>query len=176
MPKKYLLYWGVAAIGLFGCGQRSPPPSARAQNSIAPGEIGSGLPEFSITDFQGRKLTSNDLHGKIVLIDFWATWCVPCKTEMPGYQLLVDQYESRGLVVIGLKFDTMQDTEEPVQFAKRIGVHYPLAVATDELRNKFGGIEGLPTTMIYDREGILRKKVIGFEYTSVIEIEVKHLL
>jgi hypothetical protein len=66
--------------------------------------------------------------------------------------------------------------EDPVQFAKRIGVRYPLPVAADELKHKFGGIEGLPTTLLYDRQGILRQKVIGFEYTDTIESELKPLL
>jgi hypothetical protein len=70
----------------------------------------------------------------------------------------------------------MKDTENPVQFAKRIGIRYPLAVATPDLNQKFGGIEGLPTTLLYDRTGILRKKVIGFEYTPVFEQELKPLL
>jgi hypothetical protein len=95
---------------------------------------------------------------------------------MPGYQRLLNLYGSRGFAVIGLKFDTMMDTEDPVQFAKKIGVRYPLAVAPDELKQKFGGIEGLPTTMLYDRQGILRKKVVGFEYTDVIESAAKPLL
>jgi thiol-disulfide isomerase/thioredoxin len=111
-----------------------------------------------------------------VLVDFWATWCEPCKKEMPGYQRLLERYGTRGLAVVGFKFDTMADTEDPVSFAKKIGVHYPLAVASEDLKQKFGGIEGLPTTMIYDREGILREKVVGFEYTTVIEAKLKDLL
>jgi thiol-disulfide isomerase/thioredoxin len=111
-----------------------------------------------------------------VLIDFWATWCGPCKKEMPGYQRLLDRYGSQGFVVIGFKFETMPDTENPITFARKMGVHYPLAVASDELKAKFGGIEGLPTTMIYDRQGMLRQKIIGFEYTDVIESEIKALL
>ena len=95
---------------------------------------------------------------------------------MPGYQKLLNEYGSRGFVVIGFKFDTMMDMEDPVQFAKKIGVRYPLAVAPDDLKQKFGGIEGLPTTMLYDRQGILRKKVVGFEYTDVIESALKPLL
>ena len=95
---------------------------------------------------------------------------------MPGYQSLVDRYGSNGLVVIGFKFDTMPDMEDPLQFAKRIGVHYPLAVATDDLKQKFGGIEGLPTTLLYDRQGVLRSKVIGFEYTGNIESALTPLL
>jgi hypothetical protein len=95
---------------------------------------------------------------------------------MPGYQKLVDRYSPSGFVVIGFKFDTMTDTEEPVLFAKKIGVRYPLAIADDDLKQKFGGIEGLPTTMLYDRRGILRKKVIGFEYTDAFEADLKTLL
>jgi thiol-disulfide isomerase/thioredoxin len=112
----------------------------------------------------------------VVLIDFWATWCQPCKKEMPGYQKLLDQYGPQGFVVIGFKFDTMQDTEDPVRFTRKIGVHYPLAVASDDLKLKFGGIEGLPTTMLYDRQGTLRQKVIGFEYTDFFEKDLIPLL
>jgi hypothetical protein len=95
---------------------------------------------------------------------------------MPGYQKLLNLYGPRGFAVIGFKFDTMMDTEDPVQFAKKIGVRYPLAVAPDDLKQNFGGIEGLPTTLLYDRQGILRKKIIGFEYTDVIESTLKPLL
>jgi hypothetical protein len=70
----------------------------------------------------------------------------------------------------------MMDTEDPVLFAKKIGVRYPLAVAADDLKQKFGGMEGLPTTLLYDRQGILRKKIIGFEYTDVIEAAAKPLV
>jgi thiol-disulfide isomerase/thioredoxin len=129
-----------------------------------------------VKDLQGLDLSSADLHGKVVLIDFWATWCQPCKKEMPGYQKLADRYGARGFAVVGFKFDTMTDTEDPVLFAKTIGVRYPLAVAADDLKKKFGGIEGLPTTMLYDRRGTLRKKVIGFEYAEAIEADLKPLL
>jgi thiol-disulfide isomerase/thioredoxin len=175
MPRKHLLFLGLVAVGLGGCNQHAARLPDREQSSVAAGKIGSHLPDFSVRDLQGRTLSSTELHGEVVLIDFWATWCAPCKTEMPGYQLLMDRYGPRGLVVVGLKSDIMRDTEDPVQFAKRIGVRYPLAVATDELTQKFGGIEGLPTTLLYDRDGILRKKVIGFEYTTVFEAELKLL-
>jgi hypothetical protein len=70
----------------------------------------------------------------------------------------------------------MMDTEDPVLFAKEIRVSYPLAVAASDLKRKFGGIQGLPTTMLYDRQGILRQKIVGFEYTDVIESQIKPLL
>ena len=163
----------IALAGLVGCQSASPPQPTK---HIAAGEIGSSLPDFTVTDLQGRSMSSADLRGKVVLIDFWATWCQPCTKEMPGYQTLVDEYGSRGFVVIGFKFDTMPDLEDPLEFSKKIGVHYPLAVATDDVKQKFGGIEGLPTTMLYDRHGVLRMKVIGFEYTDNIEAALKPFL
>ena len=166
----------VLVGGLAGCSQHPASAAPSKKPVIAAGAIGSTLPEFSVRDLRGRPLSSADLRGKVVLIDFWATWCQPCKKEMPGYQKLLDEYGSRGLVVIGFKFDTMRDTEDPVRFAERIGVRYPLAVASDEVKQKFGGIEGLPTTMLYDRQGVLRMKVIGFEYTEKIEAAMKPLL
>ena len=176
MLRKRLLLLTIAAVGLAGCNQHPASLPAPKENVIAAGEIGSRLPDFSVKDLQGREISSTDLRGKVVLIDFWATWCQPCKKEMPGYQKLLDRYGSRGFAVAGFKLDTMRDMEDPVLFAKRIGVRYPLAVAADDLKQKFGGIEGIPTTMLYDRRGILRKKVIGFEYTDVFESELKPLL
>jgi thiol-disulfide isomerase/thioredoxin len=174
MLRKYLLL-SLTLVGLVGCNRQSASPN-QPTKQIAAGEIGSHLPDFSVRDLQGHSLSEADLRDKVVLVDFWATWCQPCKKEMPGYQKLADRYGSRGLVVIGFKFDNMPDMEDPVQFAKGIGVHYPLAVATDELKQKFGGIEGLPTTLLYDRRGVLRMKVIGFEYTDDIESTLKPLL
>ena len=149
---------------------------AAQQPEIAAGEIGSRLPDFSLKDLRGKELSSAGFKGKVVLVDFWATWCQPCKKEMPGYQELLDAYGKRGLVVVGFKFDTMADTEDPLRFARRIGVRYPLAVASERLRQAFGGIAGLPTTLIYDRRGILREKIVGFEYTSVVESDLKPFL
>lgn len=146
------------------------------ETKIKAGEAGSRLPDFSARDLQGRSISSADVRGKVVLLDIWATWCGPCKKEMPGYQKLADKYGPKGFVVIGLKANMMTDSEDPLKFARKLGVHYPLVVATDDLLEKLGGLEGLPTTFLYDREGILRNKIIGFEYTAVFESELKALL
>jgi thiol-disulfide isomerase/thioredoxin len=176
MLRHCLFYVFLVASGLAGFQQTSAGPAQLKPAAIAAGEIGSRLPDFSARGLRGRRISSADLRGKVVLIDFWATWCQPCKKEMPGYQKLADRYGGRGFAVIGFKLDIMADTEEPHAFARRLGIRYPLAVAKDEIKNKFGGIEGLPTTFIYDRQGILRQKIIGFEYTDVIEKDLKALL
>src|SRR6266852_4479573 len=175
MKTKRVLVLSLAAAGFAGCNQHLTSVPQPKEEVIVAGDLGSRLPDFTVKDLEGREISSADLRGKVVLSDFWATWCQPCKKEMSGYQRLLDRYGSRGFAVVGFKFDTMADSEDPVHFAKRIGVHYPLAVAPDELKQKFGGIEGLPTTMLYDRKGILRKKVIGFEYTDAFETAIKPL-
>ena len=176
MNRKRLLLLSVVAVGLVGCNAQPASPARSTQPAVAIGEIGSRLPDFSVKDLHGHPLSSAALKGKVLLVDFWATWCQPCKKEMPGYQQLLDHYGTRGFVVIGFKFETMPDREDPVQFARKIGVQYPLAIATEGLKQKFGGIEGLPTTMLYGRDGILRMKVVGFEYTANIERALKPLL
>lgn len=165
----------VVVGGLAGC-NRNPVSPAQRRAAVTAGEVGSHLPYFALKDLQGNEVSSAGLQGKVVLIDIWATWCQPCKKEMPGYQKLLDRYESRGFAVVGLKSTIMMDTEDPIKFANEIGVHYPLVVASADMVQTFGGIEGLPTTMIYDRQGILRKKVIGFEYTENFESVLKPLL
>jgi thiol-disulfide isomerase/thioredoxin len=176
MLRQWLMCLVLVAVGLTGCSQHSASPAPPQEIAIAAGEIGSRLPDFLVKELRGQEISSADLHEKVVLIDFWATWCEPCKKEMPGYQQLLERYGSRGFVVIGFKFDTMKDVEDPVLFAKKIGVRYPLAVAAEGIKQKFGDIEGLPTTMLYDRRGILRTKVIGFEYTDYFESALKPLL
>lgn len=175
------LFWLMMFFALVGCSrQHAGIPDGHSGGSTvrssAPGEIGSHLPEFDVNDLWGNQISSNGVRGKVVLVDIWATWCQPCRKEMPGYQKLLNRYGPQGFVVIGLKSNMMMDTQDPSRFAREIGVHYPLVSASSELIEKFCQLEGLPTTMIYDRQGILRKKVIGFDYAESFESTLKPLL
>lgn len=171
-------YCWIVVLGAMSLASSSRPVVQHNKKAaaVAAGEAGSTLPEFSVKDFHGRQISSADLRGKVVIVDFWATWCEPCKREMPGYQRLLNRYGPRGLAVVGFKATMMMDTEDPVRFARRAGVHYPLAIASPRIVQKFGGLQGLPTTFIYDRKGILRQKIIGFEYTHVIASDIRPLL
>jgi thiol-disulfide isomerase/thioredoxin len=164
----------LLVAGLAGCNRN--PASSVAKPAADAGQIGSRLPSFSVTDLNGHPLSAADLKGEVVLVDFWATWCQPCKKEMPGYQELLDRYGASGFAVVGFKATMMLDTEPPLVFARENRIRYPLAIATPSITDDFGGIQGLPTTFIFDRSGVLRQKIIGFEYTYVIESYVKPLL
>ena len=153
-----------------------PKPAAAAAPAPTPvkaslGEVGAHLPDLRLTDISGHAVLPDVLRGKVLLIDYWAPWCMPCEREMPGYQRLQDKYRSRGLVVLGVVFDpgmSMGD-ETAEHFAKRLHIRYSLIQDSLELQKQFGGIQGVPTTYLFDRNGILRYKVVGFEHTEVVE-------
>src|SRR5947207_15977144 len=115
-----LFFLSLAGLGLAGCDQQPASSPKPKQAVISAGEIRSYLPEFSVKDLQGREISSPDLRGKVGLVDFWATWCKPWKKEMTGYQKLVNLYVSRGIAVIGFKFDTILYMDDKLQIQRTI--------------------------------------------------------
>ena len=152
--------------------------AAKASVDAPPGEVGSVVPEFSVTDIHGRTMTSEDLRGKVLLVDYWSTWCKPCEKEMPGYQRLQEKYRDREFIVIGIAFDgNMKMGDETVEhYATRLKIEYPLVLDLPQLQKNFGSIQGLPTTFLIDRNRKIRFKVVGFEYAEKIEAALLGLL
>jgi thiol-disulfide isomerase/thioredoxin len=114
---------------------------------------------FTMTDLNGRKLSSADWHGKVVLVNFWATWCPPCIAEIPDLIRLQDKYRDH-LVVVGVSEDEIPAAEVK-RFAEERQVNYPIVMSTPELQRLFPGIVALPTTFALDREGRMAKKHVG---------------
>src|SRR5713101_2155267 len=139
---------------------QSRPGEVRKRPAPEPaaGEVGARVPNVRFRDISGQDLSLDQFRGKVLLVDYWATWCAPCKVEMPGYQEFENRYGDR-LAVIGIALDS--DPATVVKFAKKLGVHYTLALNTPELEKAFGGVLGLPTTCLVDRDRITRQKVIG---------------
>jgi len=117
-------------------------------------------PAWSLTSLDGKPIGLAELKGKVVVVDFWATWCPPCVHEIPGYISLQKKYADRGLVIVGLSVDR-KGASVVEAFAKAKDVNYPLAMATPEIVEAFGGIEGIPTTFLIDRDGKIRHKKVG---------------
>jgi peroxiredoxin len=131
-------------------------------------------PEFTLKDSNGQTVHLSDYKGKVVLLDFWATWCGPCRIEIPGFVQLQNKYGSQGLVVVGLSMD---DGPEPVRmFYSSFHMNYPVAMGSDKLGMLYGGIFGLPTTFLIGRDGRIYAKHEGLTDLSVFEKEIKELL
>ncbi len=131
--------------------------------------------DFNVKRLDGQTLQLSALKGKVVLLDFWATWCPPCRAEIPHFKELYDQYKGKGLEIIGLALD--QDGEATVRsFAQQNGIQYPLAMGSQALTQAYGGILGIPTTFLIDKQGKIAQKYIGYHEKEIFEKEIQALL
>jgi thiol-disulfide isomerase/thioredoxin len=139
---------------------------------VAMPRVGQPLPSLDLIDISGQRITNETLRGNVVLLDVWASWCGPCKEEMPGFEKLHQRYSEQGLRVIGVSIDMTADDAE--SFARKMGVSYAI-VHRPGIMSEWG-LLGLPTTFIVDRAGIIRRIVIGFEYADSFERSIRELL
>jgi len=140
-------------------------------------EAGSRKPaaDFTVKTLDGNSLRLSSLKGKVVLLDFWATWCPPCRAEVPHFKKLYDQYKGKGLEIIGLALD--EEGEAAVRpFAQQNGIHYPLAIGSQDLAQSYGGIFGIPTTFLIDKQGKIAQKYVGYHEKAEFEKEIQALL
>ena len=170
MSSKRLIIYGIVALcllGLYVAGRRT----AQKPKPTAPGNA---APEFTVTDIDGKKLALSDYKGKVVLLDFWATWCTPCRAEIPHFVEMQQKYGPQGFQVVGISMD---DDAKPVkEFYRQFNMNYPVAVGDDKLAQSFGGVLGLPVNFIIDREGRIHAKYLGATDVSVIDKAVSALL
>ena len=134
----------------------------------AAGDLPAPAPSFSLKTFDGKMVRLSDLKGRPVVLDFWATWCRPCRTSMPHLDELQKRYESRGLVVIGLSVDEGSQAEVR-RFAQSLGVSFRLGMANDHVLDDYGPIRFLPTTFFIDRRGQMVRRVRGYLDPETLE-------
>ena len=131
-------------------------------------------PAFKLSTLDGKPLSLADYKNKVILLNFWATWCGPCRAEIPDLVELQDKYKDQ-LQIIGLVVDD-EDEDAVKKFAQRYGINYPIAMATDEVRSEYGGIPALPTSFVLDGEGRLVQKHEGLRDPVLYEVEIRSLL
>jgi thiol-disulfide isomerase/thioredoxin len=161
----------LCALVTKAAGLPSLIPSAHAADAPAASKV----PAWELKDVDGKTVKSSDFDGKVVILDFWATWCPPCRKEIPGFVELQKQYGDKGLVVVGVSLDE-QGPGVVKPFMKQFQINYPVVMGDAKIVQDFGGIEGIPTTFIIDRSGNVIAGHTGFTSQETFEKEVAPLL
>jgi len=164
----------VAAILLVSAGCSSSPRTVRAA-SLRPAKERKKAPDFELKDANGQTVHLSDYRGKVVLLDFWATWCGPCKVEIPWFEEFERQNKDKGFAVIGVAMD--DDGWDAVKpFAKERGINYRLVLGNDQVADLYGGLDALPTTLLIDRGGNIAAVHIGLSGKNEFEDGIQELL
>ena len=132
-------------------------------------------PEFTLLDIDGARTSLSDFKGKVIILDFWATWCPPCKAEIPHFVELYDEYKDKGLEVIGISLDSNPEKALP-PFIEEYGINYTMLIGDRDVTDSYGGIMSIPTTFVIDRDGGIRKKYIGYRDKNIFEKDIEELL
>ena len=157
-----MLYFG------FHMARRSGPAPPRITKS-------GPAPDFTLQSLDGKSMRLSDLRGKAVLLNFWATWCSPCKIEMPWFIELQNQYGAQGLQIVGVAMDDASK-EDIAKFAKDMGVNYPVLLGKEAVGDAYGGVPALPESFFISRDGKIVDKIIGLRDRSDIENSIKKAL
>src|SRR5947209_9721521 len=145
-------------------------------SAIPPGKLqGKAAPDFSLPSLTGQSMKLSDFQGKAVLLNFWATWCEPCKVEMPWFVDLQKKYGPQGLQVLGVAMDDASP-KDIAAFAQKMGVNYPILIGKEEVGAQYGGIDYLPSTFYISRDGKIMDHVFGLVSRSEIEASIEKAL
>lgn len=174
--KKIIIVLSLLVLIFTGCSKSEA--EASKNNSKEPSKQKTQkltkLPSFKLKDLKGNVYTNEDFKNKILLIDFWATWCPPCRKEIPSFINLYKKYKDQGLEIIGISLD--QDMNKVRNFVKEKGITYTVLIGNKNVAQDFGGIQGIPTTFIVDRKGTIVFKQVGLAPEEKFEAEIKKLI
>jgi peroxiredoxin len=148
----------VGACAWLGTSCSTAPKTAKAASHA--GKERKRAPEFQLKDVNGQTVHLSDYKGKVVLLDFWATWCGPCKIEIPWFIEFEHQYKDRGFAVVGVSMD--EDGWSVVKpYVQDLKMNYRIVLGNDEVGTSYGGVDSLPTTFLIDREGKIASVHVG---------------
>jgi cytochrome c biogenesis protein CcmG/thiol:disulfide interchange protein DsbE len=132
---------------------------------------------FTLNTIYGEEFSLDKHKGKVIIINFWATWCPPCRAEIPSFVKLYREYAERGLVIVGISLDQGGNVLGKVRsFAENYDINYPIVIGNKDVVMKFGGIKAIPTTFVIDRDGKIVKKIVGYRNEEFFRSLIEELL
>lgn len=184
----FFLVLAIATTDFSGCNSGGFFHSMLHGNggaSVNAGQSGGAAePNVTFKDLDGKDVSLASLKGKVVVVNFWATWCEPCQIEIPEMIEFQQKYADRGFTLLGVAMDDegksvvapfVQKTQFDVD-GKKMTMNYPIVLGNDDLASKFGGIIGLPTTVVISRDGKIVKRFIGLASSDALESQIQKLL
>ena len=180
-PRLIILPVISLAVGFFAfsCGKKETNQGASAgapaQTSAQPVASGSISVNFTLTDIGGKSVSLADYKGKVVLVDFWATWCGPCRQSIPHLNELYAENKEKGFEILAIAMDENGEKVVP-PFVASSRINYPVLLGTPDVEEKFGGLLGYPTTFLIDRDGHIADKTLGYRPKEYFEEKLKPLL
>jgi thiol-disulfide isomerase/thioredoxin len=150
-----------------GDADQAPSPSEQ------PSMRGKVAPSFTLTDLDGKKVSLSDYKGRPVLVNFWATWCGPCKVEMPWFEEFHKQYAAQGFEILGLTDDVDAGKDTITKVAHKIGVSYPILLTDGKVQTAYGALDVLPMSFYVDRNGVIVEETAGLGSKDEIEAHIK---
>jgi thiol-disulfide isomerase/thioredoxin len=150
--------------------------AAEGGDEFAPKMRGKKAPAFALTNLEGKKVSLADYKGRPVLVNFWATWCAPCKVEMPWFEELRKQYASQGFEILGLTDDADEGKDKIAKTAQKIGVTYPILLTDGKVQDAYGGLDVLPMSFYIDRNGVIVVQTAGLGSKDQIEANIKKVI
>jgi peroxiredoxin len=173
---RHLLIAAALLAGLAACSSsRAAKDAGKASDTKAEGKDLKATPDFALPDPDGKLVRLSDFKGKVVLLDFWATWCGPCKIEIPWFIEFQRKYKDQGFTVLGVSMDE-GGWSEVRPFLDQMKMNYPVLLGNDDITAPFGGIEVLPTTLIIDKQGRIFVMHKGLTSKDEFENAIKGLL
>jgi cytochrome c biogenesis protein CcmG/thiol:disulfide interchange protein DsbE len=164
----------VLLIGALIIGCSTSTRAVRAE-SVKPDKDRKEAPDFALKDADGKVVKLSDYRGKVVVLDFWATWCGPCKIEIPWFMEMQRKNKDKGFEVLGVAMDD-EGWEAVKPFATKMGMNYRLVIGNDQTAQMYGGVDALPTTFLIDRGGKIAAVHVGLTSRKDIEDGVQQLL
>jgi peroxiredoxin len=170
----FIIFATAVLLGCLFQGCSSSPTTVKAA-SLKPDSQRHDAPDFALKDAEGKTVHLADYRGKVVLLDFWATWCDPCRLEIPWFIEMQRKNKDRGFEVLGVSMDD-EGWEVVKPFVKNIGVNYRVLIGNDQTTEMYGGVDALPTTFLIDRQGKIAAVHIGLASRKDFEDGVEQLL
>ena len=187
MPRSAWFALLLPALVLAGC-SRASAPTAAVPGSDTPGgppaasstpsdstASDSTAPPWTLNDLDGKPVSLSDFKGKVVVLDLWATWCPPCRAEIPHFIEIQNEYQDKGVTVVGMSIDSIVPADV-AKFVKDNGMNYPIVMADEKTATAYGADQGIPFTVVIDKNGNVVARHLGYTDKSVFEDDIKKTL